>query len=112
MLKIQFMGILDRTELDRVDALRIVMGVSRAEVVRQAVSDAAGPLGALEHRHRERLQRLYLLAGRDGGGDWRLYVRDTVKDRRSLPTLEALEAMAAEAAGTPAPIGRKAPLNW
>jgi hypothetical protein len=112
MSKIQFMGILDRTQLDRVDALRIVMGVSRAEVVRRAVDDTAGPLRVLEAAQQERLQRLYRLAEKEGATDWRLWVRETVKGRRSLPSLEGFEALAAEAAGEPAPIGRRGPLKY
>ncbi len=112
MTKIQFMAIIDQRELDRLDALRIVMGVSRAEVNRQAVADATGPIGALEQQHRERLQRLYRLAEEEGASDWRLWVRDTVKGRRSLPTLEGFEALAREARGEPAPTGRIEALRW
>jgi hypothetical protein len=112
MNKVQAMIILDQTELDRIDALRIVMNVSRGEVQRQAIADGTGPLSKMEAAHRDRLVRLYRLAEIEGDGDWRLWVRETVKGRKTLPTLEAMEALAAESAGEPVPVGRKLPLDW
>lgn len=112
MSKVQFMALVDEHQLDRIDALRIVMGVSRAEVLRQAIDDASGPLPILEQRYAPRLLRLRRLAAREGTGGWELWVRETVKGRMTLPPLETMEALAAEADGEPTPAGRTEPLNW
>lgn len=87
-MKKQFMAMLDEIILDRIDALRIVMGVSRAEVVRQAL-DGSG-LAPMEAMHTDRLARLFRLSDRYGQ-DWRTFVRQVVAGQKVMPTLEVME---------------------
>src|SRR5690242_19969657 len=101
MNKTQFMVMMDVEEATRVDRLRIVMGLSRAEVVCRACSDAFGPLGRMEGMYAERLGRLTTLAEREvGRGKWREWVQKMVKGRKTLPSLEVLEALSEEARRT------------
>lgn len=90
--KDQFMVSVDPIMRDRLDALRIVMGVSRAEVNRQAL--VQGGLHGLEAANHPRLERLYRLAARERPRrSWEVYVRrlaDTY-GRTPIPSLEDLE---------------------
>jgi hypothetical protein len=63
-IKNQFMALVDDDVLHRMDALRIVMGISRAEVNRQVLAGAS--LAALEHEHEAKLRRLDVVAARAG----------------------------------------------
>jgi hypothetical protein len=88
--KEQFMVSVDPNVRDRLDALRIVMGVSRAEVNRQAL--VQGGLAGLEGANHPRLNRLYVLAQAIGERSWEAYVRKLAQyGRQRMPTLEQLE---------------------
>jgi transcriptional regulator with XRE-family HTH domain len=89
--KAQTMLSLDPSVRDRCDALRVVMKVSRGEVIRQALE--RGGLHALERGQVPRLARLYALASA-AGMPWEQYVRELVRGRQVLPTLEELERRA------------------
>ena len=89
MNKVQFMVSVDPPVLDRLDALRIVMGVSRAEVNRQALVGQG--LRGLEVDYRARLARLDAVAEKYGT-DTAAYVRGVVEGRQNAPSLEDIEA--------------------
>lgn len=91
--KEQFMVSVDAPDRDRMDALRIVTGISRAEVGRRALLD--GGIRALEAGQIARLTRMYALATDLGyGSRWPLFVRAYVKaHRQGGPTLEEMEDM-------------------
>lgn len=91
MKKVQFMALVDAEERDRLDALRIVLGVSRAEVNRRALKD-----GGLDHQetlHQEKLDRLYAVAER-AGQRYADYIQSVVTQRQHVPTLDELELAA------------------
>lgn len=111
--KIQYMVMFDRAEADRIDALRIVMDTSRAEVVRQAASDAHGPVGRLEAKYAVRLDRARVLARKQGADDFVLWVRDLCERfPRSMPTLETLEALHRESVGYSPKRGLAVPIDY
>lgn len=89
--KNQFMVLVDDVELHRLDALRVVMGVSRAEVCRRVIKGQT--LGELEAVSVQRLRRLDEQATRAGLTPV-AFVRALVLDRVTLPSLEELEGMA------------------
>lgn len=100
--KTQFTVMLDELDLDRLDALRIVMGVSRAEIVRRLAATYL-PRMEMSPHVRVRLSRLYTLAARGAGipfdpdeddrdaAPWREMVRELAENRQNVPTLEELE---------------------
>ena len=91
-VKNQFMIGVDALTRDRLDALRIVLGVSRAEVARPAMERGAIP--GMERTNAIRLGRLYELAGTLGYTSWTEYVRDLVeKYPKVIPSLETLETL-------------------
>lgn len=91
---------LDELSADRADALRIVMGASRAEVIRQGLE--RGGLNGLERGHVLALSRLYLLAEACALPSWREYVQLYVKTyRQAGPALEALLAEARQTGRDP-----------
>ncbi len=98
MSKEQFMVIFDEGMMVRFDALRIVTGVSRAEVVRRAVSEAYGPIDRMEYSARERLDRLKAIAS-ELNMPWETWVREVVAGRKTVPSLETYEALHAEKMG-------------
>ncbi len=86
----QFQVLTEQSTVDRLDALRIVLGVTRANVVNGALE---GPgLGGLEMRNLGRLVRLQEVARRQDK-PWELLVREYAAQwaRKSGPTLEDLE---------------------
>ncbi len=88
----QFMVLITELDLARLDALRIVMGTSRAEVARQAL--AGRGIKALEREQIARLTRLNAVAGAAGYGSWEAFVINLVKRpeyRQVTPALEELE---------------------
>lgn len=85
------MVLVDDVELHRLDALRVVMEVSRAEVCRKVLKGC--PLGDLERTNANRLRRLDEQATRAGLTPVR-FVQALVLDRVTLPSLEELETMA------------------
>lgn len=96
MAKVQFMLSIEELERDRMDALRIVMGVSRSEVGRRAL--ARNGLSGLEKSQALRLGRLYALAERKGYAGWESYVRSVIENvpgrgpnKDATPALEDLE---------------------
>lgn len=95
--KDQFMVSVDPNVRDRLDALRIVMGVSRAEVNRQALM--RGGLKGLEAGAHPRLNRLYAVAAAHEL-PWERYVRSLADQngRTPIPSLEELEALVERAA--------------
>lgn len=94
MSKVQFMASLDQVTLDRLDALRVVMGVSRSEANRQALE--RGGLDKMERAQVGRIGRLHEVARANGEDNWRLFVRKLVAGRQpsEVPTLEVLEEKA------------------
>ena len=91
--KEQFMVSVDELMRDEVDALRIVLGVSRAEVVRRALTQ--GGVIALKRANVDRLGRLYNLAEAEGFLSWGEYVQALIKASPKLsPSLESLEGLA------------------
>lgn len=93
--KDQFMVSVDPPVRDRLDALRIVMGVSRAEVNRQAL--VQGGLAGLEFANHARLERLYRLARASRPRrSWEVYVRTLADNygRTPIPSLEIMEQAA------------------
>lgn len=88
----QFMiGVPEATK-DRMDALRIVMGISRAEVGRLALESKPGGLAVLERANAARLKRLDGLAATYGYPHWNALVWYLVnRYGQKMPTLEALE---------------------
>ena len=89
-IKEQLMVLIDPDVMVRMDALRIVMGVSRAEVNRLALNGRT--LETLETENVERLTRLVKLAA-GAGLTQDDFVRVVVKGRKTMPTLEELEAL-------------------
>ena len=92
--KVQFMALVEPETLDRLDALRIVMGISRARVAEQALK--TGGLNRLEKEQRERLDRLAAVAARRGQGlpqFVRAYAREHSRNTYGT-TLEELEHLA------------------
>lgn len=87
---VQLMLSVTQPELDRLDALRVVMGVSRSEVQRQA-NRTRGGLHALEASNVLRLQRLLEVAKAHGHKHIEDFVRPLVEGRQKVPTLEELE---------------------
>jgi hypothetical protein len=92
-IKSQFMALVDTGDLDRMDALRVVMRVSRAEVNRQVLRGAS--LENMELAADARLSRLDVVAGR-AGLLRAAFVRALVDGRVKVPALEELEAMTTE----------------
>jgi hypothetical protein len=89
--KEQFMALVEPGTLRRLDALRIVMGRSRARVAEQAL--LSGGLDMLEFSNQERLQRLRDVAAR-AGMYWEDYVQLYAEINARVtygPSLEALE---------------------
>lgn len=89
----QFMVLVTEVERARLDALRIVMGVSRAEVARQAMT--RGPISKLERENAMRLARLSGIAGAAGYAGIEPFVMALVQRpeyRQKTPSLEELEA--------------------
>lgn len=83
------------TTLTRMDMLRIVMGVSRAEVNRQALEH--GGLDALEKPRAERLERLRAVA--PAGAAFDAWLDEIVRNAgQAIVTLEELEALRAGSA--------------
>lgn len=104
--KKQFMISVDEHDRDRLDALRIVMGVSRAEAARQALQQKG--IAGLEAGWHPRLARLYAVAQRAGVRRWPEYVRQLTGDGKGLqrlPTLEELEDMQTPASAPHARVG-------
>lgn len=100
--KSQFMALVEVSTMDRLDALRLVMGVSRARVAEQAM--VGGGLNRLERTHTERLERLYRLAGAQQR-TWQELVREYAKRNARVTygqTLEELEQGAGITAPSPA----------
>jgi len=89
----QFQVITEPERLYRLDALRVVLGVSRAKVVNMAMDRG---LSKLEREHEERLNRLHDLgAGMNGG--WVTIVKEYAERNRRKTygeTLEELEGAA------------------
>lgn len=93
--KTQFMVSIDELDADRIGALRIVLGVSQAQVSRDAMFGLAN-IPVMEASYADRLGRLYAVAKRAAGdesADWRPFVRALIKGRQVIPSLEALEDM-------------------
>jgi hypothetical protein len=89
--KEQFMALVEPGTLRRLDALRIVMGRSRARVAEQTM--LGGGLDALETTYAERLERLAVVAQRAGMSlaDYvQLYAEINARVTYG-PSLEALE---------------------
>ena len=95
-MKHQFMVLVDESEMTRLDALRVVMYVSRAEVNRRVLKGQTFEQLESDPRNAERLARLDVLAERVGGYDRARFVRELVVNRKDVPALEVLEAMSAE----------------
>lgn len=90
-LQTQFMALVDEGQLDRMDALRVATGDSRAEINRKALDGA--PLEVQEQAHGAQLRRLEKVASRLGMHT-DVFVRALVQGRRAgVPKLEQLEAM-------------------
>lgn len=87
----QFMITVPDPVLTDLDALRLVMGVSRAEVVRQAALGKG--LGALNRAHSGRLERLEKVALAHGHPNLEKYVEKLSQEagNRGMPRLEELE---------------------
>jgi hypothetical protein len=90
MAMAQFMNSVDEIDRDRMDALRIVRGVSRADVGRRLIEQA---LPAAEVAQGDRLARLEMVAKRAGAASVGGFVRQLVSGRQVIPSLEDLEAM-------------------
>ena len=91
--KTQVMVSLEQTDIDRVDALRLVMGESRSRVLTRALLNKPGGILTLEAANVERLARLTKLA-RDAGMTWNAYVQkyaELMKYQTYPTTLEELE---------------------
>lgn len=100
--KEQFTVMMDELDLDRLDALRIVLGVSRAEIVRRLAATYLSRM-ELAPATRGRLSRLYVLAARRANiaydpdesdpdaSQWREMIRELTANRQTVPTLEELE---------------------
>jgi hypothetical protein len=95
--KAQFMISVDTDLRDRLDALRIVAGTSRADVGRTIWEKYTH---LLERSHRDRLERLERVARERGYPGWQGLVRDIIAESASqnstkrgqkLPSLEELE---------------------
>lgn len=89
-VKNQFMALVDDTELGRLDALRVVMRTSRAEINRRVLKGES--LDLLERIQATRLVRLDVVAARTGQRRAE-FVRALVSGRVKVPTLEELESM-------------------
>ena len=86
----QFMVSVPEVTRDKMDGLRIVLGISRAEVGRMALEGRG--LGQLERANGERLQRLDALAATLRYPNTNELVRALVKEYgQKMPTLEQLE---------------------
>ena len=91
----QFMISTDEQTRDRLDALRIVMASSRAEVGRQAI--LCEGLEAMERVNAARLGRLRKLARTTGYPHWNAFVWALIERYgQKMPTLERLEDLQAE----------------
>jgi hypothetical protein len=87
----QFMVMMPELDVMRMDALRVVMGISRAEIGRRLIASA---LPALEFEHSARLDRLKLVASHSRYPGWQEFVRyllDNPGNRQRVPALEDLE---------------------
>jgi len=74
----------------RLDALRIVLGTSRAEIIRRCVEEDV--LRTQETRNMHRLSRLRQLAEQAGATNWQEYVNRAITQYpQTCPTLEELE---------------------
>lgn len=87
----QFMALVPPAMLARLDALRVVLWTSRAEVNRQALD--GGGLTALEADHAEKLNHLHAIAERAGVESMDYFVKNLVAGRQRVPSLEELEKM-------------------
>src|SRR6187551_2511290 len=92
MAKAQTMVLVDETVRDRADALRLVTGTSRADVMRELIERA---LPDAEGAWVNRLKRLETVADRAGMASVGGFVRTLVAGRQVIPSLETLEAMTA-----------------
>jgi hypothetical protein len=86
----QFMVLVDPDVMRRMDTLRVVMGVSRGEVMRIVL--AGKTLDTLERQQNIGIVTLRGVAASLGLGPDE-FVSALVKDRKRVPTLEALRAM-------------------
>jgi len=89
--KEQFMALVEPSTLDRLDALRVVLWASRAEINRQALE--GGGLAALEAEHAAKLARLGNIVERAAVETPAYFVRHLVAGRQRVPQLEELEKM-------------------
>lgn len=90
--KEQFMALVERQQLAELDALRVVLWTSRAEVSRRLLERF---LPDVMEAHGAALDRLTVVAGSVGmtRDD---FVRDLVKGRQRVPSLDELEKMTSE----------------
>lgn len=91
--KDQFMILVERELRDRLDAIRIVTGLTRGEVGRRILEGK--PLADFERQYVPQLARLYAVAETAGAKDWREYVRALVEmpvNAQRVPSLDELEA--------------------
>lgn len=87
----QFMALMPPRMLARLDALRVVLWTSRAEVNRRAL-DGQG-LGGLEVQHVNELARLSDVAKRADVGSEQEFVKQLVAGKQRVPQLEELEKL-------------------
>lgn len=87
--KEQFMALVEPEQMRDLDALRVVMWVSRADVVRSILTRY---LRVLKGEHREGLDRLTAVAER-AGAKRNEFVTALVTGRQRTPSLEELEIM-------------------
>ena len=90
MAKAQTMVLVDEQVRDRADALRLVTGTSRADVMRGLIEHA---LPQYEQGAANRLARLEAVAERADMASVGGFVRTLVAGRQVIPSLETLEAM-------------------
>jgi hypothetical protein len=89
--KEQFMALVEASTLARLDALRVVLWTSRAEINRQALEGAG--LAALEADHIAKLQRLDDVATKAACESTEYFVKHLVAGRQRVPQLEELEKL-------------------
>jgi len=88
--KVQFMALVERGQMEDLDALRVVGWTSRAEINRQAL-DIALPIMRAERALE--LARLDVVAQRAGVESTEYFVRHLSAGLQRLPRLEELEKM-------------------
>lgn len=88
--KAQFMALVPMPVLRRLDALRIALGISRAEVNRHTLDQY---LTLVERANVDRLGRLYAVAAAAGHKSWDSFVKELTEKyvRAEMPSLEELE---------------------